>query len=118
MNVRRALTVFGAGLTTGLLVTVLIIGLLDFEFSAIIGLPIGILTGLTALGTVAVTYDRLDVIERRAMSAYAAFGLAIIVITGLDYVNLARGLFSGTVAAGVGLTATALTYLGLWGLER
>lgn len=117
MNVRHALTALGAGLTTGLLVAVLVIELLDFEFSALVGLPVGVLAGLTALATVTVVYDGLDVMERRAMSAYAAFGLTVVVIAGLSYVNLFRGLFSGTVAAGVGLTATALTYLGLWGLE-
>jgi|AntRauTorcE11898_2_1112593.scaffolds.fasta_scaffold126831_1 hypothetical protein len=118
MNVRHTLTALGAGLTTGLLVAVLVIELLAFEFSALIGLPLGILAGLIVLATVAVAFNGLDEMERRAMSAYAAFGLTVIVFAALSYVNLARGLFSGTVAAGAGLVAAVLTYLGLWTMER
>lgn len=118
VNVRHALTALGAGLATGLLAVVFVVEFLAFEFSALVGLSVGILAGLTALATVAVAFDGLDVLERRAMSAYAAFGLTVIVVGGLNYVNLARGLFSGTVAAGAGLAATALTYLGLWRLEQ
>jgi hypothetical protein len=118
MNVRHALTALGAGLTTGLVVAVLVIELLDFEFSALIGLPVGVLAGLIVLATVAVAFDGLDEMERRAMSAYAAFGLTVIGFAALSYVNLARGFFSGTVAAGAGLIAAVLTYLGLWSRER
>jgi hypothetical protein len=41
MDARKLLTVIGAGVTSFLLVAVLVIELLDFEFSAIIGFPAG-----------------------------------------------------------------------------
>lgn len=116
MNVRHALTALGAGLTTGLVLAVLVIEMLAFEFSALIGLPVRILGGLTVLATVAIAFEGLRVRVRRALSAYAAFGLTVIGIAALSYVNLVTGL-SGQVTAGAGLAATTVTYLGLWGLE-
>lgn len=118
MNVRRALTALGAGLTTGLLVTALVVELLDFELSALVGLPVGILAGLTVLATVAVVFDAVTASKQRALSAYAAFGLSVIALAALSYINAAGGFISGTVAAGAGLTMAVLTYLGLWRLER
>lgn len=117
MNVRHALTAVGTGLSTGLVVAVLVIEFLAVEFGVLIGLPVGILAGLTVLATVAVAFDGLDTTERRALSAYAAFGLAIIVLAALSYVNLASGV-SGQVAAVAGGAVAVVTYLGLWVLER
>jgi hypothetical protein len=117
MDIRHALTALGAGLTTGLLVAVLVIEMLAVEFSALVGLPVGILGGLVVLATVAITFDGLDAMERRALTAYAAFGVTAVGLAALAYVNVFVGV-SGEVAAGVGLAATVLTYLVLWGVER
>jgi hypothetical protein len=117
MDIRHALTALGAGLTTGLVVAVAVIEMLNFELSALVGLPVGVLAGLVVLATVGVAFDALDRMERRALSAYAAFGLTVITIAALSYVNLLSGI-SGQVAAGAGLAVTVLTYLGLWGIER
>lgn len=117
MDIRHALTAVGAGLTTGLLVAVLVIEMLAFEFSVLVGLPVGILGGLVVLATVGVTFDGLDAMERRALTAYAAFGFTVVALAALAYVNVLVGV-SGQVAAGVGLAATILIYLVLWGVER
>jgi hypothetical protein len=117
MDIRHALTALGAGLTTGLLVAVLVIEILAVEFSVLVGLPVGILAGLVVLATVGVIFDGLDAMERRALTAYAAFGFAVIGLAALAYVNVLVGV-SGQVVAGVGLGVTVLTYLGLWGIER
>ncbi|WP_302082382.1 hypothetical protein [Salinibaculum rarum] len=118
MNARHALTALGAGLTTVLLVTVLVIELLAFEFSALVGLPVGILAGLAILTAVAVAYEDFDRLERRTMSAFAAFGLTVVGLAALNYVNLAGDGLSGTIVAAVGLTVSVLTFLGLWAQER
>ena len=117
MNVRHGLTALGSGLTTGLIFAVLVIEILDFEFSALVGLPMGILAGLVVLATVGVAFDGFDTMEQRALSAYAAFGLTVVTLAALSYANLVSGV-SAQVAAGAGLAATVLTYLGLWGMER
>ena len=119
MNWRLVATA-GVGVSAFLVAGAAVTGLLaaTIEFSALIGLPVGVLAGLIVLATVAVAFDGLDEMERRAMSAYAAFGLTVIGFAALSYVNLARGFFSGTVAAGAGLIAAVLTYLGLWSRER
>lgn len=117
MDMRHALTALGAGLTTGLVVAVLVIEILAVEFAALVGLPVGALAGLVVLVTVAVTFDGLDVMERRALTAYAAFGLTVIGLAALSYVNLLTGI-SGDIAAAAALTVALLTYLSLWGVER
>jgi len=45
MTFRSALAALGAGITTFLVVAVLVIELLDVEFSAIVGLPVGAVAG-------------------------------------------------------------------------
>lgn len=117
MDIRHGLTAVGAGLTTGVVVAVLVIEVLGVELSALVGLPVGLLAGLTVLATVGVAYDSRNATERRALSAYAAFGLTVVTIAALSYVNLVTGI-SGGMVAGAGLAVTVLTYLGLWGVER
>jgi len=117
MDIRHGLAALGAGLTTGLLVAVLVIEILSFEFSVLVGLPVGTLAGLVVLATVGVAFDGLDATERRALTAYAAFGFTVVGLAVLAYVNVLVGV-SGRTAAGVGLAATALIYLVLWGVER
>ncbi len=117
MDIRHGLTAVGAALTTGLLVAVAITEMLAVEFSVLIGLPVGILAGLVVLATVGIAFDGLDPMERRALSAYAGFGLTVVGLAALAYLNL-LGDVSGLLAAGAGLAVTVLTYLSLWGVER
>lgn len=117
MDVRHALTAFGAGLATGVLVAVFVIELLAVELAALIGLPVGVLAGLVALATVGVAFDSLGVSEQRTLSAYAAFGLTVLGMAGLNYVTAVGGI-SGQVAAGAGLAVAVLTYLALWAVGR
>jgi xanthosine utilization system XapX-like protein len=117
MDLRHAATALGAGLTTGLLVAVAVIEMLAFELSALVGLPVGVLAGLVVLATVAVAFDGLDRMERRALSAYAAFGLTVLGLAALSYVNLLSGV-SGWLAAVTGLVVAVLTYLLLWTTEH
>lgn len=65
MNPRHLLTAVGAGITMFLVVTVLVIELLAVEFSAIVGVPLGLLAGLVVTIGLAVSFDSLDVNTRR-----------------------------------------------------
>lgn len=114
MNPRRVLTAVGAGLTTFLLVAVLVIELLAFEFSAIIGLPVGLLAGVAAFAVLWSQLDDLSLGIRRAASAYAAFGLTILLQFALSYVNIGRDIFSLEVMTGVAVGGAILVYCGLW----
>lgn len=114
MNPRRVLTAVGAGLTTFLLVAVLVIELLAFEFSGIIGLPVGLLAGVAAFAVLWSQLDDLSLGIRRAASAYAAFGLTILLQFALSYVNIGRDIFSLEVMTGVAVGGAILVYCGLW----
>lgn len=111
---RRFLTAVGAGLTTFLLVAVLVIKLLAFEFSAIIGLPVGLLAGFAVFVGLWTNLDRLRLGVRRAVSAYAMFGLTLFVLTGFQYVNIGREVLSVEVTAGIGLVAAVVVYILFW----
>lgn len=50
MTVRRTLMAGGIGLTTLLVVGGLLTALLPFEFSALVGLPAGVVAGLVVYG--------------------------------------------------------------------
>lgn len=117
MEPRRALTASGAGVTTFLLVTVAVIELLDFEFSAIIGLPVGLLAGLVALVVLWVRLSALSPSVRRALGAYATFGLTVLGLLALRYVDIGRGVFSTDVITGIGAVTAVLAYILLWMID-
>lgn len=120
MNPRSILTAVGAGVATALLVAVLVIELLDVEFSAIVGLPAGALAGIGVLVALASTVDDRSQRVQRVASAYAAFGLAVLVQLALGYANVgrSRGLFSVEVVVGVGVAVAVGVYAALWVRER
>jgi hypothetical protein len=93
---------------------VLVIELLAFEFSAIVGLPVGLLAGLAVFVGLWTNLDRLWPGVRRAASAYAMFGLTLFVLMGLRYVNIGQEILSVDVMAGIGLTAAVVVYILLW----
>jgi hypothetical protein len=114
MNGRTLLTALGAGVTTFLLVTVAVIELLDFEFSAIVALPIGILVGIVVLIGVGVSMSSLSAGGRRFVSAYAAFGLTVISLLGLRYVNVGRSVLSTDLIVGAGVAVAVVAYVALF----
>jgi len=118
MDVRKGLTTIGAGITSFLLVTVVVIELLDFEFSAIIGLPVGLLAGIVVFVGLWIRVDELSLGIRRAATAYAAFGLALLVFLALRYVNLGRSVLSVEVIVGGGLAAVVIVYVSLFIRDR
>lgn len=117
MNSRKLFTAIGAGFTTFLLVAVLVIELLNVEFSAIVGLPIGLVVGIAVGIGIHTSLDQCSLGVRRAITAYAGFGTAVLVVLAASYVNLVSGL-SLELVTGVGLGIAALIYLTLWLLNR
>jgi hypothetical protein len=91
MNGRRWLTVLGTGLSTTLVVAVLGTTVLQgpIEFSVIVGLPVGVVVGLVALGATAVLVDRFDSLAGAALGGYAGFGYAVVGCLLLRYVDVA-----------------------------
>lgn len=118
MQLRHVLTAIGAGVTTFFLSAVLVIELLDFEFSPIIALPVGMIAGLAVVVGLWVRLSELSPGARRVASAYATFGLTILLLLGLSYVNIGRDLFSAEVIAGTGIGFAVVVYTVLWLVER
>jgi len=116
VTARRALLAVGAGLTTLLVVGGLLTALLPFEFSALVGLPVGLLAGLLAAVLTLGAPIRPGTPGGRAVRAYAAFGYVVVGLAALSYVNVAgfRGTLTVTQWAAVGVLAAVTVYLGLW----
>lgn len=117
MQYHRLMVSLGAGVTTFFLVSVSIIELLDIEFSAIIALPIGLLAGVAVLVVLWRQFTALSQSSIRASSAYAAFGLTVLVLLALRYVNLGREVLSVDVMVGIGIATAVVVYIGLWHLD-
>lgn len=113
MDTRTLLTATGAGVTSGLLIAVAIIELLDTEFSAIVGLPIGMLGAAVVFVGLWLRGDELRPGTRRAVAAYATFGLVVLAVLGLRYAHVGRGVLTFEVVVGSGLAAVVVVYVGL-----
>lgn len=118
MESRRVLTSIGAGVATFLLVAVLVIELLNFEFSAIVGLPVGLVAGLVVFVGLWTRIAEFRPTVRRFASAYASFGLAILLLLALRYVDIGRDVLSTDVIAGLGFVTAVAVYGSLWLLDR
>lgn len=116
MNTRVAGASVGAGITVFLIAAVAVIELWNVEFSALVGLPVGLLAGAAAAVAVAIRYDALVGPARYTVDAVAGFGLAIIVVLAISYVNLAglRSALSTDVTVGIAALAAALAALASW----
>ena len=114
MEVQRGYTAVGTGVTTFLLVTVLVIEGLDVEFSAIVALPVGALTGTAVSVSTWLGLTALHPGARRVASAYATVGLTIVLLLTLRYINVGRTLLTVETLLGLGLTAGVVAYLALW----
>lgn len=107
MTLRRPITAVGAGVTAFLVVAVSVIELLDFEFSAIVGLPVGLIAGIVVFVLVLLRHDDADERLRWALAGFAGFGYGILLALGTAYVNLFDVGFEGTVAVGVAAAVIA-----------
>jgi hypothetical protein len=116
MDARRLLTALGSSLTVFLLVSAAIIRILDFEFSAIIALPVGGIAGFAVLLGIVVFYEKLGKTGKRVTQAVAAFGFTIFFLAGLSYVNLGgfRGALSVQLWLLVAVAVALMTYAMQW----
>ncbi|MUV90505.1 permease [Halapricum sp. CBA1109] len=113
MDRRTTFTAVGAGITSFLLVAVAVIELLAFEFAAIVGLPVGLLVGVAVAGVLLVRGGRLRPAVGRTVTAYAAFGVAVLCLLVLRYVNVGRDVLTFDVVVGASLATVVVVYVAL-----
>lgn len=122
MNTRRGVTVVGTGVSTALIVAVLVTTVLQgpIEFSAIIGLPVGLVVGLFALVGTAVTVERVDTLAGAALGGYAAFGYAVLGCLLLRYVDVggARRTLGLYEIVGIAVLVAIVAFVGLRYIDR
>lgn len=116
MDLRKPITAVGAGVTAFIVVAVSVIELLEFEFSAIVGLPVGLIAGIVVFVLVLLRHDDIDEPLRWALAGFAGFGYGILLALGTAYVNLFDVGFEGTVA--VGVAAAVIAFLGTVLIDR
>jgi hypothetical protein len=116
MSRRAAAAAVGAGVTTFLAVAVAVIELLHVEFSALVGLPVGLLVGAATAVVVTARYDALAPPARYAVDAAAGFGFAVVAVLAVSYVNFAglRSELSTDVTVGAAAVAAALAAVASW----
>lgn len=93
MNLQRLATVAGAGVTT-----ILVVGAATIEIvtavvggdigPGIVGVGVGLLAGLAAVAAVQWRWGRLEHRSRSVFFGYAAFGLTVLFLAFLSYVNV------------------------------
>lgn len=120
MTFRRALLAGGLGLTTLLVVGGLLTALLPFEFSALVGLPVGVLAGLFAVVLALGAPLHAGTPAARAVAAAATVGYVVLGLAALSYANVAgfRGTLSVTEWLVVAVLAGLAVYAGLWLRDR
>jgi hypothetical protein len=104
------------GITGFLVSAVATIELLNIEFSALVGLPVGLLAGAAFAVVVAIRYDALVGPARYAVDAAAGFGFAVVVLLAVSYVSIAglRSEISTDVTVGISLLTAAFAALASW----
>lgn len=120
MRLRVLATAVGTGVTTFLLVAVLVIELLDFEFSAILGLPVGLLAGLAAVAVVVTGYGVVRPPVRWTLDALAGFGYGVLAALAGSYVNLGglRSSLTTNRMVLVGVAVGVAAFVVGWALDR
>lgn len=116
MNARTIVLGGGTAVTTVLFVgaaTIELLGGGEAPGIGILGVFVGLLAGLLAGGVVVVAGDRLGGLAASALVAYATFGVAVVAIAGLRYVNVpyADAVFSVPVHLGVSVLAAVVVAL-------
>ena len=116
MSIRSTLSALGAGFATFVLVSIAVIEVLDFEFSALVGLPVGLIVGAGVAVAIFLTYANRSTGVQRVITSVASFGYAILVLLGVRYVNLGglRSAISVQMIAGIGVACAVLVFLGLY----
>jgi hypothetical protein len=100
MKARRAITAVGTGITVFLVVAAVVIESMDFEFSALLGLPVGLLAGIVAVVVVVLKHDDLSDSLRWVTVATAGFGYGILATFAASYVNLVDTRFETRLIIG------------------
>ena len=77
----------GAAISTTLIVAVVLIEALPFEFSAIVALPVGLLAGAGAGVVVARRYEQVDRPARALFDGSAGFGYTVVLLAAARYVG-------------------------------
>ncbi|QSG07465.1 hypothetical protein [Halapricum desulfuricans] len=89
MDIRTVSVALGTGFTVALLVAVVLIEALPYEFSAIVGLPVGLLIGTVTVLLVAGRYARLEPTAQSLLDGTGGFGYAVVLLLGVLYVDFA-----------------------------
>jgi hypothetical protein len=120
MHLRAALAAAGAAVAVSLLVTVSLVELLPFEFSALVGVPVGLLAGIVTFVAVFAEYRFAGALPRRAAVAAAGFGYAVLSLLFVGYADLGglRGSITPVLLLVVGVATATVVYLGLWARDR
>lgn len=116
MTIGRVLAAIGTGIVTLLVVAVAVIELLAFEFSAIVGVPIGLLAGVILAAIVAASFDGLTGPLRWVVAGVSGVGFGLLLALATSYVNIAE--FEVTQTLVIGLVVGIFTGLGTVALDR
>lgn len=116
MKARTIALAAGSAVTTFLIAgaaTIELLGAGEAPAIGIIGVLVGIITGVLAGGIVTVYADRLSGIATPALVAYATFGVAFVMIAGTRYVNVpyADDVFTFPVHIGVSVVIAVVVAL-------
>jgi hypothetical protein len=116
MSARTVALGAGTAVTTFLLAGAAAIELLGAGKSpaiGIIGVFVGVITGIVAGAMVSVYAARLSGIPASALVAYATFGVAFVVVAGMRYVNVpyADDVFTFPVQIGASVTVAVVVAL-------
>lgn len=87
MHLRPLAVAVGTGITLGLAVAVVVIELLAVEFSAIVGLPVGVVAGGVAAVVVAGRYRTTSAGRRAVVDGLAGGGYVVVLGLAVRYVG-------------------------------
>lgn len=107
MRLRPLLVAAGTGLTAGPVVAVFVIEGLSVEFSAIVGLPAGIVAALVVAAVVVGRYESAERSQRAVTDGVAAFGYTLLAGAAAQYIDLIglRGVLTLQSLAGAAAVA-------------
>lgn len=108
-----AATAIGGGITTFLVVAVVVIEGLDIEYSAIVGLPVGVVTGVACTLGLWRYHIIIPRAGRWAIAGYATLGPVVIGLLAVRYVNVGRDLLTVSVIASIAVVAALGVAIGL-----
>lgn len=119
MNIRTLALGAGTAVTTFMLAgaaTIELLGAGEAPGIGILGVLVGFIAGLLAGGVVAVAADRLSRGPAALLVGYATFGVAVLAIAGMSYVNVpgADDVFTFPVHIGVSVVVAIIAALEAW----